>query len=141
MPATDVGDHGTRGKLGLDAVESRDPGAGQVVDVARSEEPLAAAQDMLVMGTPGEPVAGSEPLRDRVSGVHGSDGDLESADYAGRARLIGKWRGVFVGQREQSVAVALTVIGHVSACRLSAQPLSDVSLDRARARRQLCRGD
>ena len=85
------------------------------------------------MRAPGEPGAGAEPFGDRVGGVDGADGDLESADHAGRAGLVGQGHGVLVGEREQTV----TVIGHVAAGGLGAQPLPDVALRRARARRQV----
>ena len=60
VPTTDVGDPGAGCELGLDAVEGRDPCAGQVVDIAGAEEPLATAEDVLIMSAPGEPVTGSE---------------------------------------------------------------------------------
>ena len=131
VAAADVGDVRAGGELGLDAVEGRDPGAGQVVEVAGPEEPFAAAEHVLVVGAPGEPVAGAEPLGDRVGGVHRADGDLERADHAGRAGLVGERDGVLVGQREPAVAV----VGDVAAGRLRAQPLAHVPLGRAGARR------
>ena len=68
------------------------------------------------MGAPGEPGSGAEPLSDRVCGVNGADGDLESTDHAGRAGLIGERDGVLVGQGEP----AGTVVGQVAAGRLGA---------------------
>src|SRR5439155_445915 len=42
VPAADVGDANAAVEFGLDAVECRNPGSGEEVDVAGPEEPLAA---------------------------------------------------------------------------------------------------
>ena len=101
MTATDVGDPGARRQLGLDAVEGGDPCTGEMVEVAGSEEPLAAAENVAVVRSPSEPVAGAEPLGDGVGRIHRTDRDLERADHAGGAGLVGEWHGVLVGQRER----------------------------------------
>ena len=99
VPAADVGDVCAGGELGLDTIERGDPGTGKVVEVAGPEEPFAAAEDVPVMVAPREPVAGPESLRDGVRGVDRSEGDLEGADDARRAGLIGERDGVLVGQQ------------------------------------------
>ena len=133
MAAADVSDPRPGGQLGLDAVQGRDPRAGQVVQVPRPEEPLAATQDMLVMRPPREPLAAAEPLGDLVRGVHRAQRDLERADHARRARLIGERHRMLIRQREPPAAV----VAQVPACRLSAQPFADVTLRGASARGQL----
>ena len=137
MPAADVGDVRAGGELGFDTVERGDPGAGQVVEVAGPEEPFAAAEDVLVVVAPREPAAGPEPLGDRVGGVDRADGDLERADHAGRAGLIGERDGVLVGQQEPAGAV----VEQVAACRLGARPLAHVPLGGAGAAGQFRRGE
>ena len=119
-------------QLLLDPVEGRDPRAGQVVQVPGPEEPLAAAQHVRVLGAPREAVAGAEPLGDRVRGVHRSEGDLERPDDAGRAGLVGERHGVLVRQGEPAVPL----VGHVPTGGLGAQPLADVALRGAGARRE-----
>ena len=88
------------------------------------------------MVTPREPTAGPESLSDRVRGVHRPDGDLERADHARRAGLIGERDGVLVGQGEPAGAV----VGHIPAGRLVAQPLAHVPLRGPGAGGQFCRG-
>ena len=88
---------------------------------------------MWVLGAPREPAAGAEPLGDRVRGVHRSQGDLERADDAGRAGLVGERDGVLVRQGEPPVAL----VGDVPAGGLGAQPLADVALRGAGACREL----
>ena len=139
MTATDVGDPSAPRQLGFDAVERRDPCTGEMVEVAGTEEPLAAAEHVLVVRAPREPVAGAEPFGDRVGRVHRTDRDLERADHAGRAGLVRERHRVLVGQREEAVAVAGTVVRHVAACRLRAQPLAHVPLRGAGTRGQLGR--
>src|SRR2546423_5177018 len=105
MSATDVRDAPSRVQGGLDAIQRWDPCAGEVVEVAGPEESLAAAEDVLVMGPPGKPGAGPESLGDRVGGIHRSEGDFEGANHACRARLVGEWRGVLIGQGKSAFAV------------------------------------
>ena len=91
---------------------------------------------MAVVGAPGEPGPGPEPLRDRVRGVDRADRDLEGTDHAGRAGLIGERDGVLVGQQEP----AGTVVGQVAAGRLGARPLPHVPLGCPGAAGQFRRG-
>ena len=137
VAAADVSDPRPGGELGLHAVQGRDPRAGEVVQVPRPEEPLAAMQDMLIMLPPREPVAAAEPLGDLVRGVHRAQRDLERADHARGACLIGERHRMLIWQREPPAAV----VGQVPARRLSAQPFADVTLRGARARGQLRRRD
>src|SRR5256885_12121147 len=97
MTATDIGDPGPGRKLGFDAIEGGNPGAGQVVQVARSEEAFTTAEDVVVVRTPGESVARPEALGDRVGRIHGSDRDLECADHGGGTGLVGERYRVLVG--------------------------------------------
>src|SRR6478735_1817523 len=124
MSAADVGNVGAGDELGFDAVECRDPCAGKVVEVAGSEEPFAAAEDVAVVVTPWKSAPGPETLGDRVGGVHGSEGDLEGSDDAGGAGLVGEGDGMFLGEQE----AARAVVHQVAACRLCARPFADVAL-------------
>ena len=137
VAAADVGHPRPGGELAVNAVEGRDQRAGQVVQVPRPEEPLAPMKDMLVMRPPREPAAAAEALGDRVRGVHRAQRDLERADHARRACLIGERHRMLIWQREPPLAV----IGHIPARRLSAQPFADVTLRGASARGQLRRRD
>jgi hypothetical protein len=89
------------------------------------------------MCSPGEPIARPEAFGDLVRGVHRTQSDLERADHASGACLVGERHRMLVGQRELPVAV----IGQVPARRLSAQPFADVTLRGASACGQLRRRD
>ena len=87
------------------------------------------------MVAPREAVAGAEPFGDGVGGIDRSESDLERADHAGRAGLVGERYGVLVGQGEPAGAVVV----EVAAGRLGAEPLAHIPLGGAGAGGQLRR--
>jgi hypothetical protein len=92
---------------------------------------------MLVVVAPRVAAAGAEPFGDRVGGVDRSESNLERADHAGRAGLVGQRDGVLVRQAEPAGAVVV----EVAAGRLGAGPLTHVTLDGAGAGGQFRRAD
>ena len=105
-------------------------------EVTGPEEAFAAAEDVPIVGAPGEPGTGTKPLSDRVGRVHRADGDLERPDHTGGAGFVGERDCVLGGQGEP----AGTVIGQVAARRLGAAPLPHVPLDCPGAVSQFRRG-
>ena len=98
VPTADVRNARAGDEPGLDIIKGGDPCAGKVVEVAGPEESFAAAEDVLIVIAPREPLPGPEPLGDRVRGVDRSERNLEGTDHAGRAGLICECDGVLVGK-------------------------------------------
>jgi hypothetical protein len=136
VPAADVGDARSRLQLLHDAVEGRQPRRHDVREIARTEEPLGAGEEVRVVLVPAEAVAGPEAFGDlRLVLGHRRD-DLERAGHERRAALVGERHRLLGWQAERPVG---GVVLHVAARRLVAQPFADVALLGVGARCQLRR--
>ena len=124
-PAADIGYPGSSSpELVLHAVKRRDPGQGQVGDVAGAEELLAADEDVLVVLVPAHPAAGAERLGNPRLGLQHAEREHERPGNVHAAVRVRERERLLLGHR---VRVGRRVVVHVSMLgRLAAQPFGDV---------------
>jgi hypothetical protein len=91
----------------------------------------------LVVLAPADALARAERLDQPVGRLHGRRRQLERADQADRAGLVGQHHGLLGGQDVPPVAE----VAQEAARRLGRQPLADVTLGGVRAARELLGGD
>src|SRR5207237_990386 len=125
VPAADVGDHGSRLELGLDAFERRDPRAHQVRVVAGAEEALGALEEVGLVLVPADAFTGAEALHDLRRAPYGGDHRLEAAEDAGGALLVRQTFGLLFAQE---VATRLRVVGDVTGGGFRGEPFANVAL-------------
>jgi hypothetical protein len=137
-PASDVGDVRPPLQLLDHAVQGRKPLADEMGGVAGPEEPQDTGEQPVVVLLPADPRSGAERVHeDVVVGVARGDA-LEGAAQEHRAVLIGDHHGLLGRQLE---GVVHRVVADVAACRLVAEPLTDVSLIGSGPRRERVRRD
>ena len=128
MPAADVGHLGARFELLLHPLQRRYPLGHQMGAVARTEEPLGAAEQAVVVLVPAHALAAAEGLEDLLFiGVQRRDRVVDAEDVE-RTVFVGQGQSVLIGER---VALGLGVVGHIAARRLVCEPLAHVPLGRS----------
>ena len=137
VAAADVGHPAAGGQLLRHAVQRRDPAGGEVGDVTRPEEHLAAGEHVLVVLVPAHPGAGPERVGDLRLGPQRAQREQERARQVQRPVRVGQREGLLFGQREPPGG---GIAADVAARRLPAQPLRDVPRVGSGPPRQLLRG-